>query len=210
MILTDIHTHNNVADERRIAIVNCGENSINGCKYASVGLHPWMINNDWEECMQRIATAATKEQVRAIGECGIDLVKGCADEKLQETILRLHIELSESLQKPLILHIVKGQQSIMRLRKEHSPTQPWIIHGFRGKAQQAHQYLDAGFYLSFGRLFNSEALAETPIDRLFIESDDSDVPLIYIYETIAETIGIGIEELAEKMMLNSQHCKLLP
>ena len=181
MKLTDIHTHRAITDDVYTTIVNCGESTTPEATNCSVGLHPWMVDDEWMQRMTAIATAAEASQVKAIGECGIDLVKGTADEQTQIAVLRKHIELSEGVHKPLILHIVKGQEAIMRLRKEYAPTQAWIIHGFRGKPQQAMQYINAGFHLSYGSRFNKEALADTPVNRLFVESDEADTPLADIY-----------------------------
>lgn len=210
MKLTDIHTHHTTADDAYTTIVNCGESITPESTKCSVGLHPWMISSDWVQRMTAIATAAESTQVKAIGECGIDLVKGTADEQTQTAVLRKHIELSERLQKPLILHIVKGQEAIMRLRKEYTPTQAWLIHGFRGKPQQATQYINAGFHLSYGSKFNKEALAATPTDRLFVESDESDTPLTDIYRAIADCLNISTEELAISVERNCRNCGLLP
>lgn len=210
MKLTDIHTHRAITDDVYTTIVNCGESTTPEATNCSVGLHPWMVDDEWMQRMTAIATAAEASQVKAIGECGIDLVKGTADEQTQIAVLRKHIELSEGVHKPLILHIVKGQEAIMRLRKEYAPTQAWIIHGFRGKPQQAMQYINAGFHLSYGSRFNKEALADTPVNRLFVESDEADTPLADIYKAIADCLNISTEELATNVERNCRNCGLLP
>ena len=210
MKLTDIHTHRVITDDVYTTIVNCGESTTPEATNCSVGLHPWMVDDEWMQRMTAIATAAEASQVKAIGECGIDLVKGTADEQTQIAVLRKHIELSEGVHKPLILHIVKGQEAIMRLRKEYAPTQAWIIHGFRGKLQQAMQYINAGFHLSYGSRFNKEALADTPVNRLFVESDEADTPLADIYKAIADCLNISTEELATNVERNCRNCGLLP
>ena len=210
MKLTDIHTHRAITDDVYTTIVNCGESTTPEATNCSVGLHPWMVDDEWMQRMTAIATAAEASQVKAIGECGIDLVKGTADEQTQIAVLRKHIELSEGVHKPLILHIVKGQEAIMRLRKEYAPTQAWIIHGFRGKLQQAMQYINAGFHLSYGSRFNKEALADTPVNRLFVESDEADTPLADIYKAIADCLNISTEELATNVERNCRNCGLLP
>ena len=49
------------------------------------------------------------------------------------------------------------------LTDEFRPTQPWIIHGFRGNATVARQLLRfQQVWLSFGEHFNADALAATP------------------------------------------------
>lgn len=89
----------------------------------------------------------------------------------QTELLRIHFELSETLGKPMILHIVRAFSEIIALKKLWHPSRPWIIHGFRGKSQLARQLLDHGFYLSFGPRHNPASLSITPTSRLLHESD---------------------------------------
>ena len=195
MILTDSHCHNVPQDVRRF-ILDCGQSVPSDVQYASVGIHPWHISNDWERDMRIVEDAAVSPLVKAIGECGIDFAKSNATADVQERVLRRHIALSESTGKPLVLHIVKGQEVAMRLRKELRPQQPWVVHGFRGKPEQARQYITAGFFLSFGKRFNAEALLATPIDRIFLESDEVSAPLTEHYARVADILSLSIEELA--------------
>ena len=89
------------------------------------------------------------------------------------------IEISENRELPLILHIVRAFPEIIALKKQLSPKQPWIIHGFRGKPQLASELLRHGFYLSIGEKYNPEAVAVIPRDRLLLESDEgTGIPLI--------------------------------
>lgn len=90
----------------------------------------------------------------------------------QTALLRIHYELSETLRKPLILHIVKSFPEIIALRKQWKPTQPWIIHGFRGKPQLARELLAHGFHLSYGKKYNPASLAITHASRLLRETDE--------------------------------------
>jgi TatD DNase family protein len=153
--------------------------------------------------MQKIAAAATDERVRAIGECGIDLIRCNIPVEQQAEILRRHIELSESLHKPLILHAVKGQETILRLHRTMRPAQAWIIHGFRGKPQQARQLTGAGLYLSIGEHFNPMSARAVPLDRLFVESDESQRPISEIYGSIAGAKGMTAEELVSAIRENT-------
>ena len=90
----------------------------------------------------------------------------------QTALLRIHYELSETLRKPLILHIVKSFPEIIALRKQWNPTQPWIIHGFRGKPQLARELLAHGFHLSYGKKYNPVSLAITHASSLLRETDE--------------------------------------
>jgi TatD DNase family protein len=90
---------------------------------------------------------------------------------VQTNIFLHHVELSERLEKPLTIHCVRAFDRMLMLRKQLRPTQPWVIHGFRGKPELAQQLLAAGFDLSFGTLFNAESFNLCPPERRFTETD---------------------------------------
>lgn len=195
----DLHTHNEAADSR-YSILN--SNRAIEERYTSVGLHPWDITEDWEKEFLRITELAKSRNVIAIGECGIDKLKSTADIITQTTVFQAHARLSEETRKPLIIHCVKGIDEITRLYKELNPTQAWIIHGFRGKPQQAQQITGCGLYISFGEHFNAESIKATPLDRMFIESDESTLPIADIYSAIAKTKDVEVEALQQSISAN--------
>ncbi len=154
--------------------------------YYSVGIHPWNYHRVTPASLRLLRALAAEPQILAIGECGLDTIcnSGHAIERgmsssrseiiqAQTTLLRYHYTLSETLRKPLILHIVKAFPEIIALKKQWRPTQPWIIHGFRGKPQLARELLAHGFHLSFGKKYNPASLALTPPSRLLHETDQT-------------------------------------
>lgn len=205
MRLIDLHTHHKDREDN-LFILNCTLENIEDARNISVGLHPWNIDEDWEQKMQQLSKLATAENVKAIGECGIDKLKSKVSIETQIEALKAHIKLSEQHKKPLILHIVKGQDIIMRLHKETHPTQAWIIHGFRGKPQQAQQYIAEGFYLSYGTSFNKDSLSTTPLDKLFLERDEDTISLAQHYSNISDILGVTTKELAAAIEQNCRDC----
>lgn len=203
----DIHTHPTLQD-KDTSRVNAGTTCIT-CGAISVGIHPWHITEEWETTMKEIKERATRECVKAIGECGIDLLKSSATPEVQEIVLRAHALLSEMVQKPLIIHCIKAYDRLISLRKEIHPTQAWIIHGFRGKPQQAEQLIKNGFYISFGEKFNANSIKATPMEKLFVESDVSCLDIHEIYQKIAEAKECPVAELAAAVIRNAEKCNLV-
>lgn len=165
MKVSDIHTHNPEATDAVINLEPGWELRPDGLY--SAGWHPWWPAPDmaWVERM------AEDPRIVLIGECGVDKLRGVGSVDEQLELTRRHAELSERLGKPLILHIVGAWNEIITLRRRMAPSQPWIIHGFRGKPQLARQLLDAGFDLSLGLRFNPETEAIIPPGRLYRETD---------------------------------------
>ncbi len=176
--------------------------------YYSAGIHPWDITPHSAALLQELATTATRANVVAIGECGIDKMKSPATIATQTEIFAAQARIANAVNKPLIIHCVKAHSELIALRRTIKPTVAWILHGFRGNPTLAQQLLKEGFYLSFGEKFNPESVAATPLHRLFVESDTSSLPIEEIYATVAQAAGVSIETLAGAVQENIAACNI--
>lgn len=178
----DIHSHD--LSRAGSAVVNLTpDDEIPSGAYCSVGVHPWNADKATEATFARMAAMAQSESVVAIGECGLDALKGPSLD-VQQIAFERQVAVSEQAGKPLIIHAVKTVSQIIALRRRLNPHQPWIIHGFRGKPQQAAELLRHGFYISLGERFNAQTAAMIPADRLFFETDESALIIELIVENI--------------------------
>ena len=205
-MLKDIHTHH-LSSHPEEQLWSCcfrdaGTERIKQAVHLSVGIHPWYLTNeDFSQQTEWLQTMLTDSRVKAIGEGGLD--KRCdTPYDLQEKAFRTLICLSEKYQLPLIIHCVKSVAEILRLKKEYKPHLPWIIHGFRGKPQQATELLRHGFYLSFGEKYSEEALRATPIDKIFIETDESQCPIEDLYQRAATLREVPLAVMEESVFEN--------
>ncbi|MGN1252529.1 MAG: TatD family hydrolase [Muribaculaceae bacterium] len=162
---TDVHTHRRGAG--MITSVEPGEDTA-GAERLSVGIHPWHADTGDIEAVR--ALALSDPRVVAIGECGLDRFRGPSID-IQQEVFEKHILLSEELRLPLVIHCVRAYSDLLALRKKHTPVQPWIIHGFRGKPELAQQLVRQGLYLSLGHLHNLAVPASVPSPHLLRETD---------------------------------------
>ena len=172
--------------------------------FYSVGIHPWKVKEAGELQWQCLEEALHHPQVLAVGEAGLDR---CTDVPLalQQEVFVRQARLAEQVGKPLIIHLVRAADELLRLHKLLHPSQPWIIHGFRGKPQQASQLLRAGFYLSFGERYNIETVRIVPLDRIFLETDEADPKILpEIFHQISLARGISSALLASTLESNQQ------
>lgn len=189
----------------------------------SVGLHPWDVAEDWREKVEEVSAAVRTDNVWTLGECGLDKVHGNAM-PMQIEAFRAQIALSEAVGKPMIIHCVKAFDKLLALRHEliaqcrhkgHEP-QPWVIHGFRGKPEQAKQLMTKGLLFSFGHHYHVETLrfayavahaeiceattssrqTEHRINHpFFFETDDRHLSVRQIYEQGALHLGVDVAHL---------------
>lgn len=177
--ITDIHTHRTDA---RDAIISIGpDDDMRDGLYYSVGIHPWDTSLYADpvrraDAMSRLERMARDPRVLAIGEAGMDTLRG-GDLDMQQNLFESQALLAERVGKPMILHIVRAYDRLIASRRRLSPAQPWIIHGFRGGPEQARQLLAHGLHLSLGTRYNPDTLAVIPPDRLHRETDSPDTTI---------------------------------
>ena len=166
----------------------------------SCGIHPW-YSEDSDSQMKYLSEIAGDPRIIAIGETGLDKIKGPSFD-VQIPLFKGHIELSEQLQKPLIIHAVKAWEQLYHIRIESKPLQPWIIHGFRGNPQITQQMVQAGFMFSLGDKFNVDSVEYIPIESLFCETDENEMDIRDVYQQIADALNLHIEEFAAQIAKN--------
>jgi len=172
--IVDIHTHV-LPEEPGTALVciGCGpipDGALEHGHLFSAGLHPWNVTGNDDEAFRKLEQLLELSQVLAVGECGFDTLKGPAHELQEQAFIRQN-ELSERYRKPMILHVVRDFDTVIRLRKQLHPKQQWLIHGFRGGPRQMNQLYAQGILVSLGPKHNSETLKQIPSNRLFLETD---------------------------------------
>ena len=195
--MLDFHTHRphpdsifNLPSEKAVL------SAYSEFKYLSAGIHPWNTEAATIEDYKALGELAKDDRIVAIGECGIDKLRGAELDK-QKAVFIAHVALSERLKKPLIIHCVKAYQEILALKRDLTPAQTWVIHGFRGKGILAKQLLDKGLRLSFGEKFNPDALKAVGAENLLIETDDSETPI----ETVAANIASHFEDYSPEQIM---------
>jgi TatD DNase family protein len=176
----------------------------------SVGLHPWFLPEeggvgdaqwDW---LERVAR---EEKVLLLGECGLDKLQG-PDLVYQQLVFEHCLALAEQLQKPMVIHCVRAYEELFTSVQKIKPTVPLIIHGFARKATVLKPLLDRGFYVSYGAAIlhpNSAAaqsLAQTPLEKLFLESDDKMLPIADLYARAAQIKGLSVQKLETALQNN--------
>lgn len=209
MSFIDLHTHKRKS-ETAVQILNVFAQDLKEKQtdeLFSSGIHPWHLEAvNQNDCLSELEKAASQKNMIAFGECGLDRAIQ-TDFAIQESIFRRHIELAERHSKPLIIHAVRSQNELIRMKKESRSSIPWILHGFRGNTDSTRQLSGQGFYFSLGEnlLHNpklQKALPEIPRERLFFETDDKDISIQKIYLFAAQILGTDLELLAKEIETN--------
>ncbi|MDH6343345.1 TatD DNase family protein [Parabacteroides sp. PFB2-12] len=210
MLYYNIHTHHVASSPDEIVILNRiireGEPSTDA-PFRSYGIHPWYIE-DKDKQLEELRQRLSQPETVALGEAGLDKL-AATGRQLQQEVFYQQIELSEAFQKPLIIHCVKAWPELLAAQKEFSPHMPWIIHGFRGKKKLAEQLIAHGFYLSFGKAFQAEALRVAWPSHALAETDESPIGICQTYDRIAQALSLPLEQVSDTLAKNSRTLFLL-
>ncbi|MCU7525809.1 MAG: TatD family deoxyribonuclease [Ignavibacteria bacterium] len=209
----NIHTHRDNCGSGELSLINIFAEEFESyalkesCFY-TVGLHPWhLMKTDREKAIENVKKASMYPMVKAIGEAGLDRAIDVSWEVQTEVFIR-HLEIAETVQKPVMIHCVRAFSDIIALKKKYKFSTPWIIHGYNSNLQTAGQLLKYGCYLSFGKfLFNTnskvpEVFPQVPMDRFFLECDDSDLSIEIIYERASALKNVSLGTLKRQMKEN--------
>lgn len=206
----DLHTHNLIENPDIIQVLNCDPTDASGVcsvqqpannRYFSIGVHPWNAHLWSLEFAQKIQSELATGKAIMVGEIGLDARCGVSIE-IQRTAFKAQLELASSYAVPVLLHAVRVTTEMIQIKKAFPAIPTWIIHGFRGKPEIAKQFLSAGFYLSFGANFNAEAFKICPMDRVFIESDNSNILLAESYSRVAEALNLDVQTVEGQIHRN--------
>ena len=199
MDFLDFHHHKQIQQ----GIYNLNHQEAIADTMFSAGIHPKDITQNWKSDFEEIKKKTLDKNCIAVGECGLDgLIT--VDEKLQNEVFQAHLSWAEEIRKPVIIHCVRRFSQILHFKKAKIPL---IIHGFNKKETIAEELLNVGFYLSFGRaamesLSLQKIIRNIPIDRLFLETDNSDFSIQDLYEKVAEVRSVSVENLKNQMWEN--------
>lgn len=200
----DIHTHKKPISNEAIYNLRVEEtmNTRDLSRIFSAGIHPWDINEtNMEKTLQSLHYNLKKKNCIALGECGIDKICG-TDLAVQAKVFREQLNLAyQNNIKVLIIHCVKAYQEILEEKRNCPHDFIWILHAFNGSKPLMKQMSKHGFYFSLGTaLFKPQTkIVQTahaiPLERLFLETDDSNYSIETVYSKAAELMNISGENL---------------
>lgn len=210
----DIHTHrlNEKSDVCSILSINLEEQmSRHQTVFHSVGIHPWNIKSiDTSLTLHKLEISASNPAIVAIGEIGLDRITK-TPLLIQQKIFQKQLLIAEKNNKPVIIHCVKCYSEIISIRKKSNSKLPWIIHGFIKNKQIATDLIALGCYLSFGKALLSNKKVQSvfqtlPLNKLFLETDNSDLEIEDIYLKASQIRKLEIKDLKKELHTNFKTC----
>ena len=187
-----------------------------------LGIHPWFVEEHRAidlDLLER-TLAARPDRCVALGECGLDRLRGNLDE--QWPWFEAQLTLARRQDWPLIIHSVKTHDEIHGALRRQGLAAPALIHGFSGSYQQASKLVDLGCHIGVGGVITlpgahktRDTVARLPDEALVLETDAPDMApagvdrgynspanLPQIVRTLAELRNTSEEALAATLLSN--------
>ena len=198
----DVHTHS--IDKISFRILNSGL-EIQESRFFSAGVHPWDAENFSTAKLVHLKEISSNTNCLAIGEIGLDKLKGPAFQ-LQIEVFKQQVLVAEEKNLPVIIHCTKAWNELRQIKHLLQPKSPWIFHGF-SKTAILQEVLDEGMYISLGAqlLRNKKLILEikkVPLDRIVLETDDAAVSIKTIYSKLSELKEVSLQEIEDQIEEN--------
>ena len=205
--------------------------------YVAVGVHPNSCGDFSPSMLGELRSLSRHEPAIAIGEIGLDYYWDKCPPAKQRRALELQLELAAELRLPVIIHNRESSADLMAILEAWAPSispdmkgRLGVLHSFSASAEVAQRALELGFYLGFtGPITykNAQQLrdiaAQTPIDRILIETDGPFLApqqrrgqrnepsyVRYVNERLAHVKGLSIDDMARQTTLNAERLFALP
>ena len=207
-----------------------------GQLFSTAGVHPHNAAQFDEHGGEALRNLSAREQVVAVGECGLDFFRDFSPRDAQRRAFQAQLEIAADVRLPVFLHQRDAHEDLLELlRPVRDRLCGGVAHCFTGTAQMARDYLDMDLYIGItGWLCDErrggdlrEAVRHLPLDRVMIETDapyllPRDLPdkprgrrneprfLPHVLQRLAAALGRSVDEVAEATRRNAERLFSLP
>jgi TatD DNase family protein len=190
--------------------------------HMSVGIHPSHAHEgDFFKNVELLKKQAQNQEVKALGETGLDYYHSTQFKSAQWKMFEEHISLSRNLNKPLIVHTRQAQEDTLSFLKQAADLKG-VVHCFTEDKIFAKKVIDLGWMISFSGIItfkNSHELRDVvsyvPPEFIMSETDapylapvpyrgKTNLPLYveYVVDQIALIKGIPLTKMIEILRNN--------
>jgi TatD DNase family protein len=191
--------------------------------FCTLGVHPHEGVLYTDEAEKFIRENASRKEVVAIGEIGLDYYYEHSPVGPQQTAFRRQLQMAADLNLPVEIHTRDAEEDTVEILNEYRGKVNGLIHCFTGTQWLAEKALDLGFNISISGVVtfkNADDLRKTvqyiPLDRIHVETDSpflAPIPhrgkkntpafVVHTAKTVADLKGITMDQLAEATTKNA-------
>lgn len=147
--------------------------------WAAVGLHPHEAKHyhGATDVLAELADLAQRDEVVAIGECGLDYYYEHSPREQQITVFEQQLQIAHDASLPLSFHVRDAFDDFLPIIANF-PDVRGVVHSFTAGVKVMERLLDKGFYLGLNGIMTftkdeaQRAMARAvPLERMLLETD---------------------------------------
>ncbi|MFZ5448110.1 MAG: TatD family hydrolase [Thermodesulfobacteriota bacterium] len=191
---------------------------------AIIGVHPHGAGTMTEGDLEAMDSLAADSKVVAIGEIGLDFYRRRSPEETQQYWFRRQLEFAIAHKKVVVIHTREATPVTLSILREYrGRLAGGVMHCYGGSLEEAHSFLDLGFYLSFSGTLTypkagplREVARQVPLGRILVETDCPYLPpqpwrgkrnepayVVATAQQLADARGLALEEVAAHTWANT-------
>ncbi len=198
--------------------------------WATSGVHPHEVSDAKDSDLGAVRElAATRAEVVAIGETGLDYFYDHSPRELQSRWFEAHFEIAADLDLPIVIHTRAAEDDTIAILRNAPGSVRKVLHCFTGSMKLLEVGLEEGCYVSFAGIITfskfegQDAVRAVPEARLLAETDApylAPVPrrgkrnepafVTHVVTALADIRGGRAEAVAETTMENANRFYALP
>jgi TatD DNase family protein len=204
--------------------------------YSTAGVHPHDADHVSSDYLEQLKQLAKYDQVKAIGECGLDFNRNFSAPTQQKKVFSEQVALAAELQMPIFLHQRDAFESWFTILSPYLDKIPAMVaHCFTGSKAELTQCIAADMYIGITGWLCDERRGQSlrnivssiPLKRLLIETDapyltprtirpkpknsrNEPSYLPFIVKEIASITGLDQEHIAWQTSCNAEKVFNLP
>ena len=151
-----------------------------GVLYSTAGVHPHHASDYSDASDALIRELVTRDQVVAVGECGLDYFRNFSPRDAQLDAFRRQLQIAKDTGLPVFLHQRDAHDDFVEVLEPELPQlSRAVAHCFTGEGESLREYLAMGLYIGITGWICDERRGKhlhdivhiIPDDRLLIETD---------------------------------------
>lgn len=194
-----------------------------GQVFAGAGIHP--IDGEGNKSLDFLEDLASKKQIIAVGEVGLDLYHGSeATLGAQQDLFAAQVEIAKKYDLPIIAHGRSAYREVLEMSKIDKVK--GVIHSFEADYDIAKQFLDIGWMISLTGLVTysqndwlRDTVQKLPLDRIMLETDapyltpqskrgidkfNTPQNVVEVVKELARILGVSLDTIAHTTTENAE------
>jgi TatD DNase family protein len=177
--------------------------------WTTAGIHPHEADSGTREALAEVRDLLGRDEVVAVGECGLDYHYNHAPKPDQRRVFRAQVRLADDAGLPMVIHSRSCDEDMLAAVADFPEDVGGVLHCFTGADELLEAALERGLHVSFTGIVTfrnyaaAHQVAAVPGDRIMVETDEP-AHVLRVAEAAAAIRGETLADFAESTNRNAR------